>query len=769
MEGLPPPCISLSSHRDAAAAHLAQPTPLSVGTSGRWRRRAALGSAACSGARRRRMSAPPPCRFFASGTCARGAACRFAHTLPSTPTAHPALPRLPSSPSSSAGGADAPTLSAAAHAASPAADSSPPPHRPLSSKRQTWSRGSAYRRSLPAAPTSPRSLASPASPSPSTPVLSPSRSPRGSASSYVSSAARGCDVRGGYAAAALLPWRRSDDGRAAVLLGVERRRKEGVVLTMLAGKVDAPDADALVTAVREFDEESGGFLGAAWQRETLAALGCRFGAGVGASAGGASETAALAASAADGSVAALDAALSALSLSPSRADTCPPTNTTTRAASSPQKSDAFRPGAESAVAWAPGWRGLIFCVPAAALGAAFQPGADPDVRARHAAAVAAAGARSTENMLSLEWVPVRDLLAAGRGSAAAHTQLPAPLGRVLDVTLREGPVVEHLRALERGGEGAARRPASPTLAKGRLDVALFCDADVTLRTRAFASAGAVGVRACGAEDGAAADADVGDFSSADGVRAVCVLQGEAAFVHPLCGDSRFVCSDEATTCAIIFLRAVDGSAAAGAHVDSPSCAEQFFQAAAASPLFAAGAPPVEAFLVGAYRGGDGSSELVQAITAALAARAVPIRVACVLDENVLPVDGAGGARPAHAGAVLDVLSGELRPARVKGWGADELPRRARLWTTHAGLDVVHGGGCRAEVGGGGAWALTAASIRRLLSLDDAALLAQTSTSPNAEADGYARTVRDTLAYIGERMEAEAAAEAAGRSAVGLIE
>lgn len=571
----------------------------------------------------------------------------------------------------------------------------------------------------------------------------------------MSAAACACDVRGGYAAATLLPWRRGDDGHAAVLLGVERRKKEGIVLTMLAGKMDSTDADALVTAVREFAEESGGFLGAAWQRETIAALSEKF--GIYAHADG--DLGAANDASNDSSVAALDTALSALSLSTARTKNLATTLPTTTAAS-PQ---GFRPGAETAVAWVPGWRGLIFFVPAGALGAAFYTDAVPDVRVRHAAAAAAAGAESTENMLSLEWVLVRDLLAACSGSAAAKAQLPAQLGRVLGVTLREGPVVEHLVALERGrGGGATRRKAPPKLAGKGLVCASFCDNALTQRTRAFASAVSVRVRACCPEEDGSVTGLVtstpfsgayGDFSSA--VRAVCVLQGEVAFVQPSHGDSRFICSDEATTCAILFLRSTIGTAWC-AHVDSSSAVERFFAAVELSGFFRAGSHLVEASFVGSYRGGNGSADVVLAIVTALTERAVPIRVACVLDENVIVDDTAARpvARPVHSGAVLDVISGELRPARVFEWGADELPRRARLWTTTSTLQVIRGWRTSTEPERC-EWTLTALSIRELLGMTDAELLAKTSSSPDAEGDDFPHKMRGTLAFIAGRLQREA--------------
>ena len=287
-------------------------------------------------------------------------------------------------------------------------------------------------------------------------------------------------------------------------------------------------------------------------------------------------------------------------------------------------------------------------------------------------------------------------------------------------------------------------------AKGPL-LTLLRDPDVVSRTKAFAASPAVLVHA------------------------VCALQGEAAFLSATapCAEGatlpRFVGSGEATTCLIVFIRAPDGSRAACAHLDCLEAVAPFVEACAAEGLFfeAAGAepaPPLEVALVGAFAGGDNTVHLVAATLTALQGVACPLTlaVACVLEANVSPAGPP--RRPLHAGAALDMATGELRPASFASVGPHELERRARCFVRGAPSPFVAftrgawqpcalpepgsaGGG-----GGGLEWGVPRSAMARFLAMSDDKLLRTTSTSPEAEAPGYAAKMRETLVFISRRFE-----------------
>jgi len=66
----------------------------------------------------------------------------------------------------------------------------------------------------------------------------------------------------GYKAAGALPYRRDEDNKVWVLLGLEQRNRSDATLylNLLGGMRERKDKDAQETAVREFWEESGGLL-----------------------------------------------------------------------------------------------------------------------------------------------------------------------------------------------------------------------------------------------------------------------------------------------------------------------------------------------------------------------------------------------------------------------------------------------------------------------------------------------------------------------------
>jgi hypothetical protein len=284
---------------------------------------------------------------------------------------------------------------------------------------------------------------------------------------------------------------------------------------------------------------------------------------------------------------------------------------------------------------------------------------------------------------------------------------------------------------------------------------LTCREDVLTRTRAFAVSGAV---LC---------------------HGIVALQGEAVFLSAPPGAAgapappRFCGSDEATTCCIVFLRAPDGSRAACAHLDCPESVAPFIAACAEAGLWAAagggggggGGAPLEVHLVGSTAGWKDSGSLVAAVLAGLHGAPAPLRLltAAVLAENADKGVARDAPRrpPLHAGAALDVTTGELRPARFVTPGPDELPRRARCFVRGGtACRVAYAEGAWAPAAYPGSpvpgsdaleWGLRRSALEKMLSMGDGPLLQLTSTSPEAEADGYCERMRSVLGWIGTQM------------------
>jgi hypothetical protein len=261
------------------------------------------------------------------------------------------------------------------------------------------------------------------------------------------------------------------------------------------------------------------------------------------------------------------------------------------------------------------------------------------------------------------------------------------------------------------------------------------------------------------------------------------LQGEVVFISRTEGapPPRFCGSDEATTCCIVFLRADDGSRAACAHLDVPESVSPFLAACdevgfwgKTAPDAAGGggcggatgaAPVFQVHLVGSTKGWNGSLEMVEAVLEGLNEHPaqLELRTACVLSENEVPGVAADAPRrpPLHAGAALDIATGELRPARFASLGPDELPRRARCFVRGGeGCRVAFSRGAWAPVAlpGGDApgsanlaWGLRLSAVEKFLKMDDAKLLQLTSTSAEAEADGYVAKMREILRFIGSQL------------------
>jgi len=231
--------------------------------------------------------------------------------------------------------------------------------------------------------------------------------------------------------------------------------------------------------------------------------------------------------------------------------------------------------------------------------------------------------------------------------------------------------------------------------------------DVIARTRAFAASGPVLCNGVAALQGE-----------------VVFLEGEGVGTTP----PRFCGSDEATTCCIVYLRVPDGSRAACAHLDCEEAVAPFLEACEATGFWAA-----------ASGSGSGGGP--------------PIGVAA--DAPRRP--------PLHAGAALDVVTGELRPARFVSFGPDEVARRSRCFVQGGeGCRVAYKGGAWAPVplpGGTSQgsdalkWGMRRSALAMLAAMDDKKLLKVTSTSPEAEADGYVERMRDILRFIEQRMEA----------------
>lgn len=249
---------------------------------------------------------------------------------------------------------------------------------------------------------------------------------------------------------------------------------------------------------------------------------------------------------------------------------------------------------------------------------------------------------------------------------------------------------------------------------------------------------------------------------------VMALQGEAVFISPGEGSPppRFLGSSEATTCCIVFIRAPDGSRAVCAHLDCPESVAPFVAACEAAGMWGLGAAALlEVDLVGSTSGWKESVHLVAAVLTGLHGAPAPLqlRIAAVLDENVAPDVARDAPRrpPLHSGAALDIATGELRPARFASAGPDELPRRARCFVQGGPMcRVAYAGGAWAPVPvpGGSvpgsdalSWGMRRSALNRLAQMGDKELLQLTSTSPEAEDDGYVDRMREILGFISQHM------------------
>ena len=83
-----------------------------------------------------------------------------------------------------------------------------------------------------------------------------------SSASYTSQQLQDQEARG-FKSAGILPYRKGDDNKIWVLLGLERRYRSDptLFLNFLGGMRDRTDRDAADTAVRELYEETGSLLG----------------------------------------------------------------------------------------------------------------------------------------------------------------------------------------------------------------------------------------------------------------------------------------------------------------------------------------------------------------------------------------------------------------------------------------------------------------------------------------------------------------------------
>ena len=155
-----------------------------------------------------------------------------------------------------------------------------------------------------------------------------------------------------------------------------------------------------------------------------------------------------------------------------------------------------------------------------------------------------------------------------------------------------------------------------------------------------------------------------------------------------------------------------------------------------------------------------TSDVLEALAVELERSDLCVRVvlSCVLAANTL-VEASAGApappRPRVTAAAIDARTGDVFPAAFADAAPEWQKRGARLWTADVSLPLVWAGGEDAQlrVPELGAFACERWYARHLLTLTDAELTEQTSTSPEAEAPGYAESVRGVLRFIAEQLEA----------------
>ena len=238
--------------------------------------------------------------------------------------------------------------------------------------------------------------------------------------------------------------------------------------------------------------------------------------------------------------------------------------------------------------------------------------------------------------------------------------------------------------------------------------------------------------------------------------AVCVLQREAAI---LSAASRhcYVGSCEATTCVIAFLYNRHAKAALVAHIDDESAAAAFAllvnvfmdRCRSSTP---SSTDTLELSLVGSFGTLAESRACVAATLDELqgvhVAASMRLVLAVVLNHNCR------SGMPIFTSAAIDVSNGIVYPAAFASPGPGAVARQARLWTTTANeLPLVFDSNSTAVMTPSlGPCVVTSAMLQRLLALDDAELVAATSTSPSAEAADFATSMRDVLCLLLQRVK-----------------
>ena len=285
---------------------------------------------------------------------------------------------------------------------------------------------------------------------------------------------------------------------------------------------------------------------------------------------------------------------------------------------------------------------------------------------------------------------------------------------------------------------------------------------------------------------------------------VCLLQGEVGLLTPAAPSPAlppFLGSSDATTCCLVFVRSSTGTHQAAGHLDFAEALPCFYAMLEAAGFFACSG--LEVALVGSYAGGEDCEALVSAVLRTLHSAPCPLTLtlAAVLDRNPLAsgtacASASGGSaegapaptpscRPAFTAATLNTATGEVRPAVFASEGPQALERACRcfirglpeplvcawadgVWAQPqlpACASASASASASARGGGGGSapssarglsWGIPARDCARYLAMPDAELLKRTSTSPTAEAPGYAARMRKVLSYILQASTAGAA-------------
>jgi len=236
------------------------------------------------------------------------------------------------------------------------------------------------------------------------------------------------------------------------------------------------------------------------------------------------------------------------------------------------------------------------------------------------------------------------------------------------------------------------------------------------------------------------------------VNGIGLIQSEVALLsrkHPK--EPRYIGSVEATTCCILFLRHADGEGVACAHVDCQEMIPGLLSTLSSNHFWKG--TLVEVSLVGSFKEGEGTRDLVLCILQSLHKLPDPLTlcVAAVLDEN--PANGEGGLL---SSAVIDYWTGEVRRCRFVSLGPHLMERRAQCFIQRE-TDVLYepyrqGSWNSAPplpgpLSPGLSWGLNASLCRAFLEMPDEELLMHTSTSPKHEAPEYPSEMKTVLKFV----------------------